>query len=453
MATRKIVPANFREFVYNLSPGSWRRYWGQRFLGATLGLIGDVVSDGARRAVAVSKLTNPDCPPDAVDLIGIERNLPRFPGEATEPYKARLLKAWDLWQQAGTAGGIDAMFAEIGLTAEIKINSSWNWGGEGFGLTEFTSSDYYAESEKATALNDGQSFHVAMLLSISAALTTNTQAIVSSSQSANSGFTVYISTGETLTFHYYDSGAGSVSATVDLTAYIGKPILLVCWYDSSDDKAHIALNGAEVAVSAGSGVFEAGTAPMGIGRRPDNPSYVLEDQQAAIVGISSADTLPSAAQLAAQWSEVSSTGRIQPLVDGAHVWDFLDLPNPPSLIDDETTGTAVELALVGAGPSVREVGTALYWSRFWVVLTDHSWTDDGTWGDPGTWGDGGTWATTATPDEVRAVRNIVRLFKGAHEVCTFVVVVLDEPTWDTEQPDGTWGNPINRSEAAAYWST
>lgn len=91
------------------------------------------------------------------------------------------------------------------------------------------------------------------------------------------------------------------------------------------------------------------------------------------------------------------------------------------------------------------------WSRFWVVITTHSWTNEGTWDGAGTWDDGGTWDTTATPDEVRAVRGIVRSFKGAHEICPAICVVLDGVTWAANQPNGTWGNYANRSPSASYW--
>src|SRR5690606_37201251 len=150
----------------------------------SMGMMFDLLAEGAQAAVLASKFGSEYFAPDALDYIGVERNLPRFPGETDTNYEARLRDAWNLWRQAGTNGGIIAMFDALGIAAEIKTNADWDWDGD-----------------------------------------------------------------------------------------------------------------------------------------TDN------------------------------------------------------------------------------------------WSRFWVVLTDHSWVSDGEWGDPGTWGDGGTWGSNATPDEVRAVRNIVRLFK------------------------------------------
>lgn len=91
------------------------------------------------------------------------------------------------------------------------------------------------------------------------------------------------------------------------------------------------------------------------------------------------------------------------------------------------------------------------WSRFWVVFLDHNWVSDGLWQDPGTWDDGGTWDTTATPDEVRAVRNIVRNFKAAHEVVPAIIIVLDLSAYLNGQPDGSWKWLWDRNPAASYW--
>lgn len=95
-------------------------------------------------------------------------------------------------------------------------------------------------------------------------------------------------------------------------------------------------------------------------------------------------------------------------------------------------------------------GDASNWSRFWVVLTDHGWTDDGTWDDPGIWDDGGTWDSTASIEEVRSIQALIRQWKPGHMVCVNVVVVLDANAW-SPTPTGDWDRMENRNEAASYW--
>lgn len=94
------------------------------------------------------------------------------------------------------------------------------------------------------------------------------------------------------------------------------------------------------------------------------------------------------------------------------------------------------------------------WSRFFVVITSHPWTDDGDWGDPGTWGDGGTWGSTATEEEVQTVQQIATHWKAAHTVYPHVIVVLDGVGWATVSPITTgdrYDQVANRSDTAIYW--
>ncbi len=94
------------------------------------------------------------------------------------------------------------------------------------------------------------------------------------------------------------------------------------------------------------------------------------------------------------------------------------------------------------------------WSRFFVVITAHPWTDDGTWGDPGTWGDGGTWGSTATPEEVQTVTDIATHWKAAHTVYPHIIIVLDSGTWAGVEPVTTgdrYDIVANRTPAAIYW--
>ena len=97
-------------------------------------------------------------------------------------------------------------------------------------------------------------------------------------------------------------------------------------------------------------------------------------------------------------------------------------------------------------------GTA-YWSRFWVVVTSHPWTEGPELGDPGLVLDG-TWTfgSSATPEEVDTVRKIVRRWKPGHMICLHIVIVFDLANWNSDQPDGTWGDLAERNnDDACYW--
>lgn len=96
-------------------------------------------------------------------------------------------------------------------------------------------------------------------------------------------------------------------------------------------------------------------------------------------------------------------------------------------------------------------GQTTNWSRFWLVVTDHPWVAGPPVGTLNPVGNGTTIGTTASPDEVRAVRNIVIDHKAAHDICPNIVIVLDEVAWAADLPDGTWGNIVNRNPTARYW--
>lgn len=87
------------------------------------------------------------------------------------------------------------------------------------------------------------------------------------------------------------------------------------------------------------------------------------------------------------------------------------------------------------------------WSRFWTVITNHGWSRT-HWGDGRTWGTG-TWGSTASQAEASTLLRIIRKWKAAHTV-PITIVVMEPSTWASEQPDGTWADPANRSTAALY---
>jgi hypothetical protein len=87
------------------------------------------------------------------------------------------------------------------------------------------------------------------------------------------------------------------------------------------------------------------------------------------------------------------------------------------------------------------------WSRFWVVITGHDF-ELTRWGDGRKWGEG-VWGCDATVEEANALLRLVRKWKPGHTF-PITIIVLNEDVWDTDQPDGTWGDPANRSTWALY---
>lgn len=96
-------------------------------------------------------------------------------------------------------------------------------------------------------------------------------------------------------------------------------------------------------------------------------------------------------------------------------------------------------------------GASADWSRFWVVITGHpfdAWHYDE---DGYSWDGPQVWDSTATSADVALLRGIVRKWKPAHMRCSHLILVLDEASWISAQPDGSWGDPTNRSDGAIYF--
>jgi hypothetical protein len=93
----------YREWQRRLAPPWLQEGAGGRFLEG-LGEAKDGLAEHVRQAVLARMIQR--APEDALALIGEERSLPRFPGELTEAYQARLLAAWEFWRRAGTLPGL-----------------------------------------------------------------------------------------------------------------------------------------------------------------------------------------------------------------------------------------------------------------------------------------------------------------------------------------------------------
>lgn len=131
-------------------------------------------------------------------------------------------------------------------------------------------------------------------------------------------------------------------------------------------------------------------------------------------------------------------------------WDAWEFAGTKEGFGDDGQGIDGQLHLLGY-PNAFTVADyewslpdPVLWSRFWVIIpeTDHSWQHDGTWGDPGTYDDGGVWDSTATIDEVRALRAVIRQWKAARDICVSIIALMGgEDLWD--YPAGIWSDPGN----------
>lgn len=105
------------------------------------------------------------------------------------------------------------------------------------------------------------------------------------------------------------------------------------------------------------------------------------------------------------------------------------------------------------------------WARFWVIIYPTAaglpWTVGPRWGDADAiYSASRTWGTSATPEQVAAVRSIVREWKPAGTRCESIIIAFDPASFDpaAPEPDGTWslwskGDPRvkNRLDTARYW--
>lgn len=58
-------------------------------------------------------------PEDALNLLGAERGLTRYPGESIEAWRTRVLGAWEFWQWSGTEYGLSVALSQLGYASAI----------------------------------------------------------------------------------------------------------------------------------------------------------------------------------------------------------------------------------------------------------------------------------------------------------------------------------------------
>uniref|UniRef100_A0A7C3HVX3 Phage tail protein n=1 Tax=Meiothermus ruber TaxID=277 RepID=A0A7C3HVX3_MEIRU len=58
-------------------------------------------------------------PEDALNLLGAERGLTRYPGESLEAWRERVLGAWEYWRWSGTEYGLSVALFQLGYSSAI----------------------------------------------------------------------------------------------------------------------------------------------------------------------------------------------------------------------------------------------------------------------------------------------------------------------------------------------
>jgi hypothetical protein len=107
------VSSSFRKYRQSLVPTTHQRAQGAAWQGQ-LGDVDDTLVDRAKQAVKARMPLL--APTDALNLLGIERSIPRGPSESDAAYGLRLQAAWNTWPWAGTAFGILSALAALGYT-------------------------------------------------------------------------------------------------------------------------------------------------------------------------------------------------------------------------------------------------------------------------------------------------------------------------------------------------
>jgi len=124
----------FRKYAQDgLSPTVFRGPWGERVMGAFVGMTGDLLAEADKQAVSAGMVGSATFPADGMVKLGNERRLPRYEADTDATYKARLQDAWDAWTKAGGQAGIKGQLEAYGLSnITFKIDSDWNWDGTSY---------------------------------------------------------------------------------------------------------------------------------------------------------------------------------------------------------------------------------------------------------------------------------------------------------------------------------
>jgi len=119
-------PFTFIDYAFRISPPWLQRFVGRRYVGGSIGLTYDLLSEGCAQALKAPWLLSNSSPNDALPSIGTERSMPRYPADSDATYRARLHKAWGTWQHAGNGDAIIEQLNAAGYSNVLVIPASNN---------------------------------------------------------------------------------------------------------------------------------------------------------------------------------------------------------------------------------------------------------------------------------------------------------------------------------------
>lgn len=114
--------ANWRDWVDGAvrSYATFAGHYGERFTGFVIGLMSDLIAEGASQAVTNWWINSRKPPEDWLAFLGNERLLPRYPKETSLQYRQRILDAWNIWPFAGDENTIEQQLETMGFT-EVQV--------------------------------------------------------------------------------------------------------------------------------------------------------------------------------------------------------------------------------------------------------------------------------------------------------------------------------------------
>ncbi len=98
------------------------------FMGVTLGATQDLMVEAWILATRMALLDDPESPDDVLPVIGRDRRLPQYHEEVDADYRARLIAAWEIYEEGGTEEVIEKQLTAAGYGPTTTMGP---WGGPG----------------------------------------------------------------------------------------------------------------------------------------------------------------------------------------------------------------------------------------------------------------------------------------------------------------------------------